>query len=869
MEELRGDEKQEAEWIGAYRVLGRLGAGGMGEVFLAYDDRLGRKVAIKRIRGDSADGQSRERLALEARSAAGLNHPSIVQVYDIVDVQDGIHIVMEYVPGIPLSRMSQEGPLDLDCVVRYGRDIVDGLAEAHSRGLIHRDLKPENVIVTPKGRAKLLDFGLAKDLLTGDSPAAGLTEAGMVVGTSRTMSPEQAGGSALDHRSDLFSLGVLLYEMVTGKSPFQGDNPLQTLSNVISVHPPSTSSIRKGIPQELSSLIDALMRKSPADRPRDAAEVSAQLRKIGDSLPSGGADGGIGDAPTEFRPASKAPPASRVGRAAAGRRRWPRIAAVVIPTTLAGLLVVAHLTIWLPHAVLRVAVLHPAIQGAEEDRTPLELASTAVEVNLLKALIDLAGIAAIDPTRAGDPSQPAGRLARAVAADEVLRTTIQSQGDLFSISMVRIRGSDEQVVNTVSFSAPGGWKNAVVLAGSVKSHLRELYADYETRGVTDEVDVDPRDYASFLRLKQRADRGEKPLEPLLQEIVDVLRSSPGMLEADLLAAEVSRSLFTQSRDRSHLREGLLYAQQAQSLASDWDPRPRYRRFELLLEDGQTDGARKAIQELERIRAEDVGLHLLRSQLAAREGRAQDAIAHMRAAVQLHPAWQNYYRLADLQFRNGMVDESRGNLEELLNRDPENRWGKSKLGELELLYGDVVRAEKVFLSLIESNPQWNHHNNIGLSRFLQGRYQEAIEAYRDALEIAPDNASVLLNLADAHAARKESNKAEDLYRRLLTHLEKVESEWNLNAQETMYKAQCLARLGRLNEAVEATQRALAKAPDDSEVLYLASLVYVLAGDQRSAIVNARQARSKGVQPRWFRLPAFDSLRDQPDFRSLSG
>src|SRR5262249_6210032 len=194
---------------GAYRIEERLGAGGMGEVYRASDERLDRSVAVKLIRPESSgDSRARERLRREARAAAGLSHPLVVQVFDIVELGESEAIVMELVQGEPLSRLLHRGPLDAATTVRLGREVAEGLGAAHERGILHRDLKAENVMVTPEGHAKILDFGLARSL---DPAVAPLTHTDAVIGTYRCMSPEQAQGLPLDQRSDLFSLGVLLY----------------------------------------------------------------------------------------------------------------------------------------------------------------------------------------------------------------------------------------------------------------------------------------------------------------------------------------------------------------------------------------------------------------------------------------------------------------------------------------------------------------------------------------------------------------------------------------------------------------------------------------------------------------------------------
>src|SRR4051794_23079976 len=304
--------------IGPYTLEQRLGAGGMGEGFQAYDRRLDRWVAIKLIRPEAAgSGTARERFLREARAPAPpshpsivpiphiveilddralvleaggagaaprLSHPSIVQIHDIVESDESDAIVMELVEGEPLARRLARGPLPVDETMRIGREIAEGLAAAHAKGLIHRDLKPENVMVTPEGHAKILDFGLAKRL-EGEAEQ-GLTQDFTVVGTVHTMSPEQARGLPLDARSDLFSLGALLYEMLAGGSPFAAATPLDTLSNVCTLRQRPLRELDPAVPEPLSRLVDQLLEKDSARRPQSAREVAESLGPATASAPS-------------------------------------------------------------------------------------------------------------------------------------------------------------------------------------------------------------------------------------------------------------------------------------------------------------------------------------------------------------------------------------------------------------------------------------------------------------------------------------------------------------------------------------------------------------------------------------------------------
>ncbi len=273
--------------LGHYRIKGALGRGGMGEVFLAWDERLERHVAIKRIRSDRPmDDRRRARFRREARAIARLSHPVIVQIFDLIEAADGECIVMEYVEGQSLARLLGPGGLPLSLTLSLAAELAEGLSLAHAKGLLHRDLKPENVIVTPSGHAKILDFGLAYRWMrapaegAADSRDGALTDSGLLVGTAHAMSPEQARGSALDPRSDLFALGGVLYAMLTGRSPFRGADLDDTLRRVTSEPPVSVHALRPRVPAALGALVQRLLAKAPADRPASAQEVALTLARI-------------------------------------------------------------------------------------------------------------------------------------------------------------------------------------------------------------------------------------------------------------------------------------------------------------------------------------------------------------------------------------------------------------------------------------------------------------------------------------------------------------------------------------------------------------------------------------------------------------
>ena len=279
--------------IGWYEITAHLGKGGMGEVFRATDTRLGRAIALKVLPADTARDPDRlARFQREARAVAALNHPHIVTIHSIEE-SDGIHfLTMELVEGQPLAAQIPAAGLPIDRVVTAGIALADALAAAHDKGIVHRDLKPANVMVTPDGIVKVLDFGLAKEVRpsgTGDATmtAAGHTEYGIVMGTPAYMSPEQIAGRPVDHRTDLFSLGILLYQITCGQRPFDGASSIELASSILrDTHKP-LGEVRGDVPAALVRLIDRCLEKDLQRRVQGARDVARELRDIARDALSG------------------------------------------------------------------------------------------------------------------------------------------------------------------------------------------------------------------------------------------------------------------------------------------------------------------------------------------------------------------------------------------------------------------------------------------------------------------------------------------------------------------------------------------------------------------------------------------------------
>src|SRR4051812_15141496 len=309
-----------------FHITAAIGAGGMGEVFRATDSKLGRAVALKVLPADMARDPDRlARFQREARAIAALNHPHIVTIYSVDEIE-GVHfLTMELIEGESLAQLIPDAGLTVDRTVAIGMALADALAAAHDKGIVHRDLKPANVMVTNDGRVKVLDFGLAKELRA-TQPAesmltvGGRTEIGVVMGTPAYMSPEQVAGRPMDHRTDIFSLGILLYQMASGQRPFEGATSIELASAILRDVPRPLAEIRADVPAGLGRLIRRCLEKDVQRRVQTARDVGNELREVA-------------GAPAQ---PSRHAPARVVGEGAGARRADEGFGVSVLPFTYNG-----------------------------------------------------------------------------------------------------------------------------------------------------------------------------------------------------------------------------------------------------------------------------------------------------------------------------------------------------------------------------------------------------------------------------------------------------------------------------------------------------------------------------------------------------
>ncbi len=833
----------------------------MGEVYRAYDERLDRWVALKLIRSEHlGKPTTRERFRREARAAAGLSHPSIVQIHDVVESSESDAIVMELVEGEPLSSRIARGPLPISEAVRLGREIAEGLAAAHAKGLIHRDLKPENVMITAEGRAKILDFGLAKRL----EGEAALTADQRVLGTFRSMSPEQARGLPLDPRSDLFSLGLLVYEMLSGRSSFDASSTLETLTRICTHRQAPLREVNPAIPAPLSELVDRLLEKDPARRPQSAREVAAALAAAGTPSYGGPTLVDAGLPWIESRSLASSSPAPRASSHGytAGRQaaRWAMVLAL--------LAVLAAALLWQakrppPAPVrkpepIRVAVLKPEIGAAAGENA--QLLASSLRISLLRALLGFSGISPVAEGDgvAGSPVQ----VARALAVQEIVISRLDCVRESCQIAVQRVRGSDGRTLwSSRSFSVDAD--RPYLVEAAVQGYLAEAYPGFPRRPGAAPLEVRPADYTQYLRLRRtfEAKRAGETLsaETLISQLEALRASSPRFVDAYVFEAEVRQQRYKTRQDPADLDRAADLLQRAQQIAPA-DPRPLTGQFGVAMLRGQWDHAEEALAALERLQPGDPGILVRRARLLEKRGGGEKALALMREGVSRYPSWRNLFQAAQMESSLGHFAAARSDAEQLLANYPDSYEGLTTLAQIELLHGDLHRAVALYSRLIERYPRPGEISNLGTAQMYLGGYREAEASFRKALGLEPGNVFTLLNLADAMTLQGRPEEAAAVYRQVIRAASLDATDW----QVLSARAQALAHLKDSPGAVEAVQKMLRAGPEGAQTACDASLVYVLLGDRNAALYNARRALQQGIEPRMLALPWFAPLRSDPAF-----
>jgi len=851
--------------ISHYAVKERLGGGGMGVVYRAEDTRLGRPVALKFLPPElTRDPTARERFIHEARAASALDHPNICTIHDIGETPEGeSFICMAYCEGRTLKQRLRDGPLPVDEAVAIAEQICEGLARAHEHGIVHRDIKPANVMVAADGHVTIVDFGLAK--LAGSSS---LTQTGMVVGTAAYVSPEQARGASADHRADLWSLGVVLFEMVTGRLPFRADHVQALLLSVVHDSEPLVTSLRPDIPTELARVIHRCLRKTPAERYQGAAELRSDLRRIRLAIE-------VGAEPTASTPTVTAAVTRR-------RRRWLLAAATVV----AALVLVAA-----PggHKWLRQLTRPGPLLPEEKHLAILPLA------NVGGGTADQAFCDGLVETVASSLTQlaAASDALWVVPASEVRRAAIASADEArrrFGVNLV-VTGSVQRAAELVRVTLN------VVDATSLRQ-LASAVIDDRTADLSEVQDGVGRRLAAMLEVTaagpapERAagaassapgaftlyleGRGALLRYERVENIEAAIAAFEGALEKDgefaAAHAGLAEACFRMWGAR-HDATWITRAERACTRALTLEPALGPALVTLGMLRNGTGRHEEAVAVLERAIRAEPGNATAYQELARAYtvlGRPAEAEATYHKAVAASPGgWSAYNTLGVFYLEQGRLEEAADQFRRVIEVAPDNFWGYNNLGGLHLYLGEREQARLDFERSIAVEPNYGAFSNLGTIAFQAGRYDEAARMYEQALAIDAGDYAVWGNLAAARQwSGERAERAAPLYQRAA---EMAEQRRTVNPRDAVVLADLAAYRAELGEAGAAAallEQAVAIAPTDVNVLFQAAVTCERLGRRPRAIELLAAALAHGY-PRddVMRAPGLAGLRADPAFARL--
>jgi TolB-like protein/tetratricopeptide (TPR) repeat protein len=707
--------------LSQYRILEKLGEGGMGEVYLAEDTSLKRKVALKVLPAEmAADPERLARFKREAESVAALNHPNIVTIHSVEEV-DGTHfLTMEWVDGQTLGELMSRGAMPLEKVFEMGVPIADALASAHEEGITHRDLKPANVMVTGKGRVKVLDFGLAKLAMEGEDgssdeqPTQALTQEGLAVGTVPYMSPEQVRGEAVDHRTDIFSLGVVLYEMASGQRPFGGKSSADLVSAILRDRPPSVTEVRAELPHHLGRVLQRCMEKDPEKRFQTAKDVRNELEGLKLEVSSGVA-----------RLSSASIPAAQPESAGPGSRKglWIGLAAVAVIAVILAAFWMGSDDSATPVAELPTA--QPGSVGAAaDDRTmavvlPFENLGPAEDEYFAAGITDeisgrlasvnsLGVISRQTAARYADSDKSIQQIGNELEVDYVLAGTVRwgRQDDGTSrvrISPELIRVADDRQVWTQGYDRE--IEDIFEVQSDIANEVIAALGVTLLGGEQEELDEAPTEnveaYQAFLKARDLSQHGTTiedlttGVEALYETAVEL---DPEFVEAWVRLAIHHLGIYTGlERTEERLSKAKAALERAEALGRDL-PKVRlargfyhyygFREYEQALEE-----FRKASETLpnDSEMRESVGL------IYRRKGKLEEAIAEFEAAEQLDPQNANVLTNLSSSYRAmRRVEETLAYDARLVELSPEDDDVYSNYAQHLLeLKGDLERAREEF------------------------------------------------------------------------------------------------------------------------------------------------------------------------------
>lgn len=851
-----------------YRIESILGQGGMGRVYKAFDKQLDRIVAIKVVRqGMMGSDEALQRFKQELLLASKVSHKNILRIHDMGEVGDVKFISMAYVEGQDLHQILHETPkLPFDRALNFARQLADALAAAHAEGVVHRDLKPQNILVGKDDHLYVSDFGLAKSF----EEDAGMTRTGAFMGTPRYMSPEQVEGNPADQRSDIYSYGLILYEMSTGDVPFTGDSTLKLMYQRIQQIPKNPKLINPDLPDWFAGVVMRCLEKDPATRYQTANEILIDLQgERSAAIPRG---------------ATRTVQIQIPGFA---QRRWVWAVGAAVALAILSLAIpaVRHLIVGkgsggTASSVSRipslaegrfVAVLPFRVLGDEKSLGYVaEGLNEALSAKLFQMQgLHLASNAAAEQVSDKDATE---KVARALGANLIVTGMVQGSADNMRIivnlddvtSGKRTWSQEFSGVTKDLLSIEDQISAQLVTALAVKPTNEELA--HAAERPTDNVEA----YDLYLRGRQafRGPNSFKAPQTAIDYFQQAIQKDPGFALAYTGLADASLEMYVNTKDGFWAQKALNAAQRAEQL-KDSLPEVHFSLGSVYQRTGRTA---QAIVELKRgleLAPNSDGGYLRLGRAYLDSGEKDQAIATYNKGIQVNPYYPGLHiELGAAYFSIGQNDKAIDEFKRVTELEPDNVTGWNDLATAYAEMGRYDESSTAYQKSIELSPSWMAYSNLGYVYMAQKQYPQAIQALEKSVELGPNQELAMGNLADAYRYSGQKDKANATYDNAISLAFKA---MQVNPQDTEAMSDLglyFAEKGDPGRGMQYIKRARGIDSKDVQLLIKQATVETLAGKASDAIRSLREALGKGYAVKDItESREFETLQNRPEFQAL--
>ena len=869
-----------------------LGEGGMGKVYLAHDNQLQRYVAIKALTDQPQD--EKVSLALnEARLLARVNHNNIIQIYNIIDENNQASLVMEYFKSKTLTQFQQENHLTLIQKLALLRQLSAGLAHAHNNNVVHCDLKPSNILVDDQGQVKITDFGIA--CLTTNSAQATTSNNNIennqprLYGCLQFMSPEQINQQALDYRSDIFSLGIIAYQLIVGSHPFGNGAAAKVAENICQQTPEHAKNLLLDAPSSLTDLLMAMLIKPLEERTLTASEIEHRLKHIQQAMQQAqlaeehtvaisqlaAEKSVIADIETDAEKAKAGKAKARQTNTEIKSTAKPKAKLFKYTVNIAALIFAIIATIWFyqrPSVETKhVVVLRPTItENSLIAPMQQSLVLSAVEDAIRQAVVNTKNMYLISQreTNAIIKAYPNDltKLQQALGASDILSTSLKCDNTRCKVSFSRLVTNAESN-NKLVVKAEKSWlapiENFNGIYSTSQTQFAALYPEHPEVNQAGLVQrpINKDDYRRYIKLYSEIHHRGNYSDASLAKLAAILTSSPYLYAAYSLYRDTALNLYIDSKDQG-------YFKRLNTVLNNAPPEYKYSayeavdRFWLASDMGDTNLANKQIIEAKNRGADALTILELEAYMFFGNGQYEQAALSYKRAFNLRPSTNLLYNTAFSYWRLGDLVEAESALNKMLETVPNHHGANQLQANIWLLQGRLSLAIEKYKKLVQGRRSSRDLTNLSLAYAFNKQYDKSLEFAQKALAINPKQPFNLLNLADIEMIVGDKELAKSHYQEVIDIL--------IGKNEVKYLTNLAQAYGQLNQqslAIETLNKAQLLAPKNSEVSYASTLVYSLLNEKTSAIHYAKLALENNIGVVFFNLPWFDRLCEEKLFRQL--